>query len=108
MYEQKIILRLLCHNENSKNVTMTIYANIKNGDMTGIFVLIVLRTLEMYLLSALYLPFYNFSLPCHPIDLMGGHKIGWGIKCRTKTSCVSVYVMMAPSLFPFNKTYFQN
>lgn len=50
-----ISARLLCQEENFKNVTMTIYANIWKEDMTGIFVLIVLRNVSAIYLFIIFL-----------------------------------------------------
>ena len=70
--------RLLCQEENFKNVTMTIYANIWKEDMTGIFVLIVLRNVSAIYLFIIFLCL-SAALP-GDLTVRREMKLGWRIK----------------------------
>ena len=102
-----ISARLLCQEENFKNVTMTIYANIWKEDMTGIFVLIVLRNVSAIYLFIIFLCL-SAALPS-VVTVRREMKLGWRIKCQTKMCYEkpesSFYVATNPSKSnPFKST----
>ena len=95
-----ISARLLCQEENFKNVTMTIYANIWKEDMTGIFVLIVLRNVSAIYLFIIFLCL-SAALPSD-LTVRREMKLGWKLNVRQRC------VMKSPSPHSMSQQIPQN